>query len=381
MKLFEKPENCCGCGACKNICPKNAITMKADREGFLFPDINSELCVECGLCSKVCAFAKPLDISRNPYVVGLKHKNEDVRKNSRSGGAFTAVSDWVLERKGVVYGAAFNDDYSVSHKRAETAEGRNEFRKSKYVQSFTADVFTQVRDDLKDGRWVMFSGTPCQCEGMLSYLNQTKTDCEKLLLCDLVCHGVPSPKIWRDYLEFCSKNKQGRVENVEFRDKSFGWNQHIESYFVNGSKYSDKIYTTLFYRHECIRKSCFKCKYTSTSRVGDFTLADFWGIDNDKPEFNDNKGVSLFFVSTDKGRKIFDEVEHQLDYFKADVENAVRFNPMLEKPFPEPSGRQKFWAEYLDKGFEYVAKKYGVVTFKTRVVRKLKRIAKKITGK
>ncbi len=381
MKLVEKLENCCGCGACKNACPKNAISMKSNNEGFLYPDINKSLCVECGLCKNVCAFVKPLDIERTPYVVGLKHKDEEVRKNSRSGGAFTLISDWILGQNGVVYGAAFNDDFSVEHKRAETKEERNQFRKSKYVQSYTADIFLQVKNDLKDGRVVLFSGTPCQCEGLLSYLNQTKTDCKRLLLCDIVCHGVPSPMLWKDYLEFCEKNKNGKPENIEFRDKKFGWNTHIESYCVNGEKYTDKIYTTLFYRHECIRKSCFKCKYTSTSRVGDFTLADFWGIQNDNPEFNDNKGVSLFFINTEKARLIFDTLKGKVHYFDADIENAVKFNPMLEKPFQEPNGRQKFWNEYVNNGFEYVAKKYGVVTFKTRVIRKLKRIAMKFTGK
>ena len=232
MIKINNPADCCGCTACASICAHDAITMEPDALGFLYPKVDELRCVECGLCEKVCQFNDQYDTSLNlpkPIAYAARHKDMDEVMKSRSGAAFVAISDYVLEQGGVVYGAGYTDHFRVVHKRAATKEERDEFRGSKYVQSDLTGVFQKVKTDLKNGLTVLFSGTPCQTSGLNSYVGKKLRN--KLILVDIVCHGVPGPYLWRDYLSYI-ENKQGdEIILVNFRDKGiFGWKAHKESF-------------------------------------------------------------------------------------------------------------------------------------------------------
>ena len=237
MIEIKNPADCCGCTACASICAHNAITMKPDALGFLYPEVDKDKCVNCGMCEKVCAFNDHYDTSLNlekPIAYGARHKDMHEIETSRSGAAFIAISDYILENGGVVYGAGYTDHFRVVHKRATTKEERNEFKGSKYVQSDMTGVFRQVKKDLRDGLTVLFSGTPCQTSGLNSYVGKRLR--QNLFLVDIVCHGVPSPYMWRDYLSYLEEKQGSPICWVNFRDKQkYGWAAHHETFkFVKG---------------------------------------------------------------------------------------------------------------------------------------------------
>lgn len=385
MIRIEHPEDCCGCTACASICPHNAISMKPDTLGFLYPEVDTEKCVDCGLCEKVCAFNDNYDTSLSlsqPDVYAARHKDMQEIETSRSGAAFIALSDWVIEHGGIVYGAGYTDHFRVVHKRAVSKEERNEFKGSKYVQSDLTGVFRQVKADLKAGLLVMFSGTPCQTAGLNSYVGKKLR--ENLYLVDIVCHGVPGPFIWRDYLAYLERKHGDKICWVNFRDKQlYGWTAHHESFkFVNGGG-GKMTFTYTFYKHIMFRHSCGVCPYTNTHRPSDITLADFWGWEKTDPTFNvDDKGVSLVLINTEKGRKLFEAVKDNMNIIPVKLEDCLQ--PNLQHPSIIHPKRMDFERDYARKGFEYVMKKYGDMGWRYRVRRilgKVKRIMKGVLRK
>lgn len=232
MIEIKDPKDCCGCTACVSICPHEAIYMEPTPLGFLYPKVDVSKCVECGLCEKVCQFNDNYDRSLNlsePIAYAARHKDMNEIMKSRSGAAFAAISDYILEQGGVVYGAGYKDHFRVAHKRATTKEERDEFRGSKYVQSDLTGVFKSVKGDLKKGLTVLFSGTPCQTAGLNSFVGKRLR--ENLILIDIVCHGVPGPYLWRDYLSYLEKKMGSEAYYVNFRDKEeYGWQNHVESF-------------------------------------------------------------------------------------------------------------------------------------------------------
>ena len=227
IDVFNKKEDCCGCTSCESICPAKAIKMEADKEGFLYPEIDKKLCIDCGLCKESCAFQKGYDKSRNleePNVYGVKHLNNDIRMESRSGGMFTALSDFVISVGGVVYGVGYTNHLYVCHKKAINKSQRDEFRGSKYVQSDLNEIFIDIANELIEDNIVMFTGTPCQTAGLRRFLEKKFISDEKLLLCDVVCHGTPSPKLFKDYIDYLESKHKAKVTDFEFRNKKlFGW--------------------------------------------------------------------------------------------------------------------------------------------------------------
>lgn len=373
IKIID-PADCCGCTACASICPHDAIDMQPDAMGFLYPVVNTAKCVECGLCEKVCSFNEHYDISANlptPDCYGARHKNMDEVETSRSGAAFIALSDVVLKAGGVVYGAGYTDHFRVVHKRATTAEERDEFKGSKYVQSDLRGVFRQVKKDLQDGMTVMFSGTPCQTAGLASYIGKRLR--ENLFLVDIVCHGVPSPYIWRDFIDYIEKKHGDKVCWVNFRDKQkYGWAAHKETFkFVNGW---DKVeFTFLFYRHIIFRHSCGKCYFTNITRPSDITIADFWGWEKTNPDFNsDDKGVSLLLVNTEKGRRLLEQAKVDLKMFPAKLEDCLQ--PNLQHPTRIHPARMKFEQLYAKKGFLAALKRYGDIGWRYKLFKPLLRL-------
>lgn len=371
-------EECSGCSACAKACPVNAISMIADEEGFVYPRLDEEKCIKCGLCDKVCGFVPQKSKAELPKAYGVKHKKIETRITSRSGGAFVAFSDWVLQHSGVIYGAAMQTDYTVKHIRAVSGVERDMMKSAKYVQSEMNDMYPQVAKDLNEGKMVLFSGTPCQITGLYAYINAKKVNDDKLFTCDLVCHGVPSPKVWHDYVEFIESKYNEKIQCASFRDKSFGWDSHCESFVLStGKKVVSRDYTDLFYEHIMLRPSCHKCYFANINRVADLTLADFWGIEKNKPEFDDNKGVSLVLVNTDKGKLLFDASATNLKYFECDLKNCIQ--PTLVKPSVASGRRSAFWEDYQKMQFKDLLKKYTTpLSIVPRTKRSLKQIMYKV---
>jgi coenzyme F420-reducing hydrogenase beta subunit len=379
IRIVDKSD-CCGCTACASVCSHNAIAMQPDDLGFVYPVVDMEQCTDCGLCEKVCAFNPDYSKEDNletPSVYAVRHKNIKEVETSRSGAMFVALSDWILKNNGTVYGAGYVDHFRVVHKRASTKEERNEFKGSKYVQSDLNMVFRQVKTDLKNGLKVLFSGTPCQTSGLRAFL--LNVDITNLYVCDIVCHGVPSPYFWRDYLSRIEKIQKDKVVKVDFRDKSkFGWKEHRESFtFTDTYTYT---YTYTFYKHIMFRHSCGKCHFTNLKRPSDITIADFWGWERVDKDFGaDNKGVSLVLVNTEKGKIWFDAVKDDVNYIESNTSDCLQTH--LQRPSDIHPKRNVFERDYRKYGFEYVLKKYCSPSLFSKAKKYLKRVIKRIIKK
>lgn len=379
--VFTAKEYCCGCTACENICPKNAIIMNTDETGFWYPQIDSEKCVDCGLCKKVCQFGKKKieDANNDINCYALKHKDLSVIKQSRSAGAFTALTDYVIANGGVVYGVVLDADMTVRHHRAENIEQRNRFRESKYVQSNLTGIFKAVLNDLKNGKNVLFSGTGCQCDGLRAFLALKKIETSNLLLVDIVCHGVPSPKIFSEYIKWNEKKYNSTVIEFKFRDKNkYSWGEGIEKLTFQNGKVIYQDYFTDYFFENFIRFSCYECKYTTPYRNSDITLADFWGSEKTCPEFTDYKnGCSLVLVHSEKGRRIFNLTKN--DVLMKEISVTECLQPRLETP-REKSKDSFLWKIYCEKGFAYIMTKYATNSLSpmNRIKNKATTIVKKI---
>ena len=383
MITIKDKSACCGCSACASVCGHQAITMKPDGMGFLYPEVDQSKCVDCGLCNQVCAFNADYDKSNNlpaPDVYAVRHKDINEISTSRSGAVFIALSDWILEQGGAVYGVGYEGHFRVVHKRATNKEERNEFKGSKYVQSDLKDTFFQIKQDLKKGYKVMFSGTPCQTSGLLSYLKLFKQDISQLYVVDLVCHGVPAPYVWRDYLKYIEKKYHAEVTTVNFRDKSqLGWAAHKESFRLGDKYICISTYTDLFYKHIMFRHSCGVCYFTNLKRPSDLTIADFWGWKKVDQYINaDDKGISLLLVNTEKGRHLFSEIVDRIHYLQTDTRHCLQ--PNLEHPSLISSLRVDFEQDFISKGFVYCAKKYGNIGTKHQIFCLLRKLKHKILG-
>jgi len=360
MAIQKRESECCGCTACVSVCPIQAIVMKPNDVGFLYPVVDNEKCVECGLCEKVCNFKSDYNTKENflkPLAYAVRHKDIHQIETSRSGAAFIALSDWILEKGGIVYGVGFLNHFVIAHKRAVNKKERDEFKGSKYVQSELSGIFTNIRDDLSKGFTVLFSGTGCQVAGLKSFI-PTKLR-ERLYTVDIICYGVPSPKLWRDYIEYLEKRYNEKIISVNFRDKGrFGWYDQKESVvFESGKILYNDTFADLFGKGY-IRHSCFNCPYTNLKRTGDVTIGDYWGWKRTDEHFNeDGKGCSLLMVNTPKGKIWFDEITNAITYLPAKLENIIQNK--LTEPTSKPDDLQNFETDYARFGFRYTARKYG----------------------
>lgn len=356
---------CCGCTACQAACPHDAIVMKPDVLGFTYPEVDMSACVDCGLCEKVCAFVQdcdaylPVDRSLTAEVQAARHKDGDVVAASQSGGVFTALSDAVLSEGGVIYGAAYKGLDEVSHIRAESAQERNLLRGSKYVQSDMGQIFRSVREDLVNGRKVLFSGTPCQVAGLKSYIPERLH--ENLLLVDFICHGVPSPSVWKDYVEYMSR--KGNIVRAIFRDKSVsGWKEHFDSFlYEDGKKRTGDTFRVLFYKNIILRHNCGNCPYNVTAHPADVTIGDFWGVAEVLPDMDPGAGTSMVICNTEKGKILLSSAarELELETVSLTYDFMSRKNPNLVRPANIYKDRRRFEEEYSRKGFLHVARRWG----------------------
>lgn len=360
--------NCCGCTACATVCNKKAIKMEPDIMGFLYPMIDNDVCVDCGKCLKVCQFKpdyKRVNSLIEPLVYGIRHKNDEELKKSQSGAASWAIIETFLENSGVVYGAAFDSSFHVIHKRAISIEEAQEFRGSKYVQSDLRGVFLSIKTDLQKGERVLFIGTGCQVAGLKAAIPEKYHD--RLFTVDLVCHAVPSPAVWEEYIKSVQNKYRSKVISADFRNKKYGWHSHIETFnLANGLEVDSEVFKYLFYDHLIIRKSCTKCPFTNLKRVSDMTIGDFWGWEKFYKEWNDNKGVSLLLVNSLRGEMFFNLLKTKVNFFKSDSSKCLQ--PQLIAPsIAKERNLDEAEEIFRSRGFEVLKTKYSRKTFKYRI--------------
>lgn len=354
--LICNEEICTGCMACYNICSKNAINFKEDREGFFRPVINEEKCTKCNRCKRVCP-SNELTIERNmpkkTYACWVK--DEELRKGSTSGGIFSALAEVILRKDGVVFGVELNHNLKAIHGVADKMHEVSKFRGSKYVQSEIGTIFKNVKQYLEEERSVLFTGTPCQIAGLYGYLGK---DYENLITCDLVCHGVPSPRVYQDYLTYIKKRYKSNPKEIKFRFKKPSWrvfSMYIK--FENDREYikdtNHDPYIVGFLRNYFLRPSCYKCQFTTPQRQGDLTIADFWGYKGP----HDEKGISLTLANSEKGESVLKECAN-IHIVERTLEEAIAGNACLSHSFDIPQDRAIFWKDYNEKSFEEIIKKY-----------------------
>ena len=372
-------QDCCGCSACEQICPKQCISLYEDEKGFLYPHVNSEDCINCGLCEKVCLKLHPYEIRTPYYTYAATNDNEEIRMRSSSGGIFTLFAEQIIDEGGVVFGARFDENWQVTLDYTETKEGLAAFRGSKYVQSRIGDTFRQCELFLKSGRRVMFTGTPCQVSGLKHFLRK---EYDNLLLVDFVCHGVPSPLVWRDYLNqlvhypdgvaristiLASLKEKPIITSISFRDKSTGWKQFsFVVRGVSGSKvqsntvlpsdddiifhepHNQNLYMQLFLKNLCLRPSCSNCPAKSGKSGSDITIADYWGISKHHPQWDDDKGTSLILVNSRHGVEYYQQLN--INYIETSYEQALAGNPSIEHSVHRTRYVSRFWKSFSKEG-------------------------------
>lgn len=319
MITIKNKKDCCGCSACYSICPKNCIEMKADEEGFLYPNVDKDVCINCGLCEKICPIINKVEEKEVPqegYLVQIK--DEKIRAESTSGGAFTAIAKYVLDKKGVVFGVQYDKDLNVVHSYVENEADLKLYRNSKYVQSKIGDTFKQAKKFLNEERWVCFSGTPCQIEGLKKYLRK---DYEKLVTVDIVCHAVPSPLIWEKYLEVQREKYGNDIKNILFRDKKYyGYKYATMTIQDKNGKdlgylgVESDIMLRAFFSNICDRPSCYECAFKKRYRVSDFTIWDCFITGLIAKDFDDDKGTTRVLIQSQKAKNIFNEIKFELKY-------------------------------------------------------------------
>lgn len=335
MTMLPTKNKCCGCGNCALICPKNCISMLYDKEGFIYPLVNKENCISCGRCEMTCPVINPPTISSETIAYAVKNNDTAVRINSSSGGFFSLLAQFVINQNGVVYGAAYDSSFRVVHRRIERIGQLDELRGAKYAQSSPYIHFQKLKYDLDHDRYVLFTGTPCQTSSLKRYLAK---DYDRLILADIVCHGVPSPLVWEKYLaERQHEDAAGAaVQSINQRSKISGWSKYsysIEIKYKNQNTYCAKQSNDAFMRgfvnNLYLRPSCSDCNFKGYHRVSDFTLGDCWGIWDFAPEMDDNKGISLILLHTKKAQTIWDQLSKQAEAIELNSKIAVSQNPSI----------------------------------------------------
>lgn len=351
------PTECTGCGTCAQVCSQNAIKMVADTHGFLHPEIDTEKCIGCQLCEKKCPIGKD-DDGRNEKaskVIAAWHKDEQIRMISSSGGAFTAIAEYVLSKGGVVWGAAYGDGLKLSYKCVECIEDLDILRRSKYLQSEVGDAFLRIKKQLQDGTTVLFVGTSCHVRGLYQVVGQKLK--ENLLTADFICHGVPSPKVFAEYVKWIETKYGDKLVNFNFRDKRYGWDNGVLTVgrfeTIGERKFMDdeNSYFTGMLNNMFIRECCYQCTSNGLKRHSDFTIADFWGIGRNIPyehEAEKTKGISMVAMNSKKARQLFEEdLQYRLEWTERTIEEAAAGNGNYEHSSHKNPKSDLFWSKYV----------------------------------
>lgn len=383
-KLEQENLTCCGCTACYAICPKGAITMQEDGEGFKYPAIDKSKCIDCGLCCKVCPLDKKLENVITPAVsFACTAKDENFVKQSSSGGVFPLLANMFAEQQAVIYGAAFDNNWKVKHIRVDDIGELKKLYTSKYVQSDMGYSFKQVKHDLDTGKEVLFAGTPCQVAGLKSYLSK---EYNNLTTVDFICHGVPSPAVWESYIKEKAVNLNSKIIDISFRNKKDGWKNFGFMFKTRDGKEiyeraGDNIYMQGFLKDLYLRASCYDCKFKTLNRASDITLADFWGVEKVLPEMETAKGVSLCWASSEKGKNILIEVLEQTVYKKVDLNEAVKYNSAAVKSVSIHKNRDKFFKAFKQQQnsvTKLIEKYYDTKSFRKILSYKIRTELKKL---
>lgn len=360
---------CCGCSACVQICPKQCISFEGDEKGFRYPHVDRSLCINCGLCDKVCPTIHVGEPRKPLKVYAAVNPNEGIRMKSSSGGIFTLLAEAVINDGGVVFGARFNDQWEVVHDYTETIEGVESFRGSKYVQSIIGDSFKQVKSFLQEGRKVLFSGTPCQVSGLNLFLGKVYAN---LITVDIVCHGVPSPKVWKDY--FNSIVGQDKCSHVSFRDKRNGWkNYGLSVNLYSGLKEcctyyhsrKDDMYLKGYMSNVFLRNSCYKCSFKNGNSNSVLTLADYWGGEKEHPNLFDDQGMSCVICYGEQSVNMLKALNVKLE--PSEIIKFLSHNPVYSKNNKIPDNVKSYWREYSKSGVIKAIQKYGRMSFTERM--------------
>ena len=379
-----KKEECCGCTACKAVCPKKAIDMCEDSEGFLYPKINNN-CINCGLCLKVCKNKNNINEDNNILkAYAAKHKNIEILKKSSSGGISRALCEYYIKKGGIVYGVIYNDKHEVIVQREETLDDTEKLYGSKYVWANPKDTFLQVYDDLKNDRYVLYIATSCFVAGLKSFLEIKKCNTEKLCTVDLICHGTPSPRLFRDYINYL-ENKYD-FSHFEFRTKHFPWGYGSKNYgctiYKKNGKYlidtiDSNIFIQIFFSNYALRPHCHNCEFACINKPSDITIADYWGLKDAHPDFFDEKGVSAVITHTKKGDELFKKLDN-IDYIQSTIEKVSKKQLNLHNSSKVKLDREEFWNYYYKNGFRNVCRKYFNLTKKNEIKRFIKNILVKL---
>lgn len=386
MISITAKEYCTGCHACAASCPKNCIAMTADEEGFLYPHVNQTECIDCGKCEKVCPLLNHKTQNTDALQIGYAayNTNEEIRLNSSSGGIFTLLAEYIIHSGGIVFGAAMSEDCkSVRHIAVETIKDLEKIRGSKYVQSTIGDTYKIAKQALDAGRLVLFTGTPCQISGLLSFLGK---EYDNLFTQDLICHGVPSPSVWSRYAEVREKESGSLVRRVFFRHKKYGWKRFSVLFeFSNNTKYMKDLRTDTFMQgflaNIYLRPSCYKCVFKTVERQADITLADFWGIQKEFPELNDDKGISFVWIHSENGLNLFKQISGQIISQQVDVNYALSHNTAAIKCPSTPKNRNQFFRKLDTINLEKTIRRYAKKPLLKRVRSFFGRVKRKFIGR
>lgn len=382
MKEIVNKNECCGCCACVNICPKKAIVMEENDKGFNYPVIDQIKCINCGMCKNVC----PILNNKKENVKKLNayacfNNNFDERLNSSSGGIFVLIAKEIIKRNGVVFGAAFDNSFMIRHSFVEKESDLKKIMGSKYTQSLIENSYKKVKEFLDEDRYVLFTGTPCQIEGLKSFLRK---DFKKLYTQDIVCHGVPSPKVWKKYLDYQKYKYDDDISSISFRNKSNGWTSFGMNIEFNTKNYNlnhqDDLFMKMFLSNLCLRDSCYHCHFKKKYRESDITLADYWGINNIHKEMNDDYGISLVVINSNKGKELFESIKKNIVFKETNLDAAIKYNPAMINSVNISKNRNSFF-ENIDKvNFQKLAKKYvptpSILSRMKKTVKKIKHIIK-----
>ena len=392
MTLPKLCADCCGCGACAAICPQGVIKIKSDILGFYIPIIDHQKCISCGRCTKFCNVKSERNTVLKAY--GIKHCNPAILAKSRSGAFFYAISKYIIEQKnGVVYGSYMSETDEVEHIRVVSIDDIQKLQGSKYTQSYIrSSIYQKAIDDVKEGRWVVFSGTGCQVDKFKKALCFNHVSHSKVVLIDIICHGVTTPTLWRDYCLYIRrkyKKRKMEVGRFQFRDKTLGWSKHWESFSlktvpplgksIKSFTIYSNLYTKLFYSNLFLRNICFTCKFANMNRVSDFTLGDFWGWEKVDLHLNkDDKGVSLVLMNTNKALHIFEALKQDLIY--KDCTHMDFLQPNLQYATSRPPKYAQAHIDYMNWGFQKFVVEYGYNTSLQKIKRFFRNILFKIQG-
>lgn len=369
MISIKEKKDCCGCSACVQTCPKHCITLAEDAEGFLYPSVDNNVCVKCGKCESVCPMHRTNEPLKPFATYAATNPDEYVRSQSSSGGIFSLLAEYVIKRGGVVFGAAFNENWEVVHSYTGTIDGIVKFRGSKYVQSRIGTSFAETERFLKAGRNVLFSGTPCQIAGLKSFLRK---DYGNLLAVDCVCHGVPSPGIFREYLKSASRPP---ISKINFRDKSTGWKHFSVTVKSENAEMSQVChsneYMQGFLSNLYLRPSCYDCHFRQGRSGSDITLGDFWGIDKIRPKLDDDKGLSLVIANNKQANGLLRALGCNLTEMQ--LNDAIRYNPSIAASVNIPTYRRLFFTVRKHFGLKSAIRLCSSTSITSRVIRKVSR--------